>query len=60
MNQPRKERILNLIKKKKVDRLPSDIWLSNRAKDKLLQELKVQGLFHGYRCKMCYFCDIAI
>lgn len=41
MKQSRKQRILNLVAGKSVDRLPSDVWLSDRAASKFAGELKV-------------------
>ncbi len=40
MRLSHKQRILNLIAGKPVDRLPSDVWLSDRAAAKLARELK--------------------
>lgn len=37
-----KERVLNLINRKPVDRTPCDIWLSDRANEKFCQELSVK------------------
>jgi uroporphyrinogen decarboxylase len=41
MKLSRKQRVLNLVRGEPVDRLPSDIWLSNWAAAKTAAELKV-------------------
>jgi uroporphyrinogen decarboxylase len=43
MKMTHKQRVMNLLKGKPIDRLPSDVWLSDRASLVLSRELGVSG-----------------